>query len=386
MNTATRPDIRDIRAELDKRVLEVACALAPDGERIDGHRRWSLNPTRADRHANSFCIDISGPTRGRFCEFADGPQCSGDILNFIAYCVTGGGPGFKSKSALREAVVWATDFLGLEGADTGAVKRFSDRAAKARAERAAKGEAPDAAKERAARIKKAREGWFALPEVWRGTPVETYLSAPRPGRGLPVKDLDWPLGAVRFEADAFYKGGEGEPDGRHPAMACAMARGKRITAVHMTWLAPSGLGKADVGQAKKIRGDYRGAAIRLLKGRTGLSPEEMRRQGREREDDLAIGEGVENCLTWGAMHPDMRVWAAGTVGNIAAQIIPPCARRIFIIADNDPLRDAQGKPHPARVALERAAETLRAAPGGREVLIVRPEPGFKDFNDMWRDG
>jgi DNA primase len=67
------------------------------------------------------------------------------------------------------------------------------------------------------------------------------------------------------------------------------------------------------------------------------------------------------------------VWAATGEGNLASMRLPAGVRSVIIGADGD----SAGEAHAKRAAEAHALE-------GREVRIIRPELGFKDFNDQLR--
>jgi putative DNA primase/helicase len=102
-----------------------------------------------------------------------------------------------------------------------------------------------------------------------GSLVETYLAS----RGLHVP----PPPTLRFHADPKRPSG-----GIWPAMVGLVTRGSDETplAIHRTFLACNGGGKAPVDPQKMMLGPCRGGAVRL-----GLPG-----------DVLMVGEGVETCL------------------------------------------------------------------------------------------
>ena len=115
-----------------------------------------------------------------------------------------------------------------------------------------------------------------------GTLVETYLAS----RGLHLP----PPPTLRFHAGLKHPSG-----GIWPAMVALVTRGSDDTplAIHRTFLARDGGGKAPVDPQKMMLGPCRGGAVRLA----------------EPGDVLMVGEGIETCLA--AMqatgHP---AWAA----------------------------------------------------------------------------
>ena len=127
-----------------------------------------------------------------------------------------------------------------------------------------------------------------------GTPVETYLAS----RGL---HLSLPP-TLRFKAGLKHPSG-----GVWPAMVALVTRGSDDTpvALHRTFLAPDGVGKAPVEPQKMMLGPCRGGAVRLAPA----------------GDVLMVGEGIETCLA--AMqatgHP---AWAALSTSGLKALDLP----------------------------------------------------------------
>lgn len=130
-----------------------------------------------------------------------------------------------------------------------------------------------------------------------------------------------------------------------------------ITAIHRTYLTPAGA-KLPVPNPRRTLGPVRGAAIRL--GQAG--------------ERLIICEGLEDGLTlFQNLDGEWPVWAAGGASFLPLMVIPGTVQELIIAADND-------------AAGERAAHSAadRFGVGERGVRIMRPSPGFKDFNDELR--
>jgi hypothetical protein len=133
--------------------------------------------------------------------------------------------------------------------------------------------------------------------------------------------------------------------------------GGRMTGAHRTWLDPDGfdlrrLGKAPVDTPRRAMGCLLGHAVRF-----GAA-----------DDVLAVGEGIETMLSLRCALPTMRMAAALSANHLAAVLLPPTLRRLYIARDADAAGD---------MAL--AALTERAAAAGIEVLALSPRRG--DFND-----
>ena len=78
-------DFAQLRADLNPHIESVVRQLLPDG-RLEGREWISLNPTRTDRHAGSFRVNIQ---TGRWADFATDDK-GGDIISLAAYleCTT----------------------------------------------------------------------------------------------------------------------------------------------------------------------------------------------------------------------------------------------------------------------------------------------------------
>jgi phage/plasmid primase-like uncharacterized protein len=134
-------------------------------------------------------------------------------------------------------------------------------------------------------------------------------------------------------------------------------RGQPV-AVHRTFLAPGGAGKAKLDPAKMTLGPVRGAAVRL----------------HDAADRLVIGEGIESALAAGLL---LRVpaWAAVSAGNLRDSLaLPSSVREVVIAADHDP---------PGLAAAQAAAARWKAE--GRAVRIAKPQRAGADFADLLAD-
>ena len=187
-----------------------------------------------------------------------------------------------------------------------------------------------------------------------GTPVDAYLAS----RGLTCSLPP----SLRFHSGLKHPSG-----GIWPCMVALVRSGADATplAIHRTFLAHEGRGKAPDEPAKMMLGPCRGGAVRL----------------NEPGEVLMIGEGIETCLA--AMqatgHP---AWAALSTSGLRALDLPGCVRNLIVLADGD---------DPGEAAARDCA--LRWMREGRRVRIARPPSGL-DFNDVllcggvlaWPDG
>ena len=136
-----------------------------------------------------------------------------------------------------------------------------------------------------------------------------------------------------------------------------------VVALHRTYLQDDGdsVRKADIAKARMMMGKPGGGAVRLAPiGADGF---------------LGLSEGIETGLAVMAACPGLPVWAALSTSGMEQVQLPPEARHVLILADNDPSG-----------AGLRAAETLLRrlkGDGRRAAIVLPPEPG-DDFNDMLR--
>ena len=187
--------------------------------------------------------------------------------------------------------------------------------------------------------------------IWRaagpiaGTPGEAYLR----GRGL---DLRLPeslrFARLRYGSKTL------------PCLVALIANAEnKIGGVQRTFVKEDGSGKADIPAPKLSLGRIAGGAIRLAPAAA----------------HLIVTGGLEDGLTL-QQEMGLAVWAATGEGNMAGVALPVGVRFVTIGAD----RDEAGERH-ARRAAEAFAEQ------GRTVAIIRPMPGFGDFNsELQGDG
>jgi hypothetical protein len=140
-----------------------------------------------------------------------------------------------------------------------------------------------------------------------------------------------------------------------PAMVALVTRGSddTPTAIHRTFLAVDGGGKAPVAPQKMMLGPCHSGAVRLA------TPSNL----------LMVGEGIETCLA--AMqatgHP---AWAALSTSGLRALGLPGDVREVIVLADGDEPGEAAARDCAWRWKRE-----------GRRVRIARPPQGL-DFNDL----
>jgi putative DNA primase/helicase len=193
------------------------------------------------------------------------------------------------------------------------------------------------------RTKSALRMWGATSPAG-GTLVENYLRS----RNIVIA----PPATLRFHAAIKHPGGQ-----HWPAMVALVTRGAdgRPVAVHRTFLARGGPGKAPVEPAKMMLGPCHGGAVRL--GPVG--------------DRLLVAEGIETALS--AMQATGQpAWAALSTSGLRTLELPADVRDVVVLADGDA---------PGEAAAQDAG--LRWKREGRRVRIARPPRGL-DFNDVLR--
>lgn len=184
----------------------------------------------------------------------------------------------------------------------------------------------------------------ARPAV--GTVVQTYLAA----RGITLRD-DMPLRFLPNHLDR--DGGK-----RWPVMVALMVDcAGTPQAIHRTFIAQDGKGKAPIATPRKTLGMVAGAAVRLAPV----------------ADRLVIGEGIETSISAGLMM-GAPAWAAISAPNLEFKLkLPDSIREIIVAADHD---------GPGLKAARAALARWRAE--GRTVKIARPQTPGQDFNDLLR--
>ncbi|MCA3421742.1 MAG: toprim domain-containing protein [Roseomonas sp.] len=184
----------------------------------------------------------------------------------------------------------------------------------------------------------------ALPAA--GTVVERYLTA----RGITLRD-DMPLRFLPNHLDR--DGGK-----RWPVMVALMVDcAGTPQAIHRTFIAQDGKGKAPIATPRKTLGIVAGAAVRLA----------------PIADRLVIGEGIETSISAGLMM-GAPAWAAISAPNLEFKLkLPASIKEIVVAADHD---------GPGLKAARAALARWKAE--GRAVKIARPQTPGADFNDLWR--
>jgi len=296
-------------ADLARRLGEQAEAVCryylPNGRRQG--RYWICGDVMGTP-GRSLYVRLFGERAGKFCDAADGTH--GDLLDLIAL-----NRGLDFRAALDEA----RGFLSLPVPPIRQVEP----------------PAPTNSSEAARRL-------FAASRPIRGTLAERYLQSR--GIVLPAN-----ISVLRFHPHCFHRGSQGRET--WPALIAAVTDlDGAITGVHRTWLDPGG-GKAPLDQPRRAMGHLAGNAVRL-----GVA-----------SDVLTAAEGIETALALKTVMPAMPVAAALSAAHLAALILPPTLRRLYVARDNDGA---------GRLAVER----LRARARADDIDIRALAPRTEDFN------
>lgn len=194
---------------------------------------------------------------------------------------------------------------------------------------------------------------FGMSRTIVGSLAERYLAS----RGIMLAGCER---TVRFHPGCYYRDlVTGETQTLPALIAAVTGVGGRFTGLQRTWLDPAGNGKAQVADPRRSLGHLLGNGIWL-----GLRPGDP-------VPVMAAGEGFETMASLRTVMPALPVAAATSANHLAALILPPGCRRLYIAAD----ADAAG-----RYGIERLSQ--RAGEVGILALVLRPQLG--DFNDDLR--
>ena len=184
-----------------------------------------------------------------------------------------------------------------------------------------------------------------------GTLADVYLRR----RGFDPMIAD--VRALRFHPRCYYRDDDAATKRTFPAVTDSEGR---ITGVHRTWLDPEHIGeKAPVGSPRRAMGDLLGSGVRF-----GMPPHDA-------PPVIAAGEGLETVMSLRMVMPELPMIAGLSANHLAAILLPPSLRRLYITVDADPA---------GRHGTERLSRRARQL--GIEVLTLVPKRG--DFNDDLR--
>ena len=136
----------------------------------------------------------------------------------------------------------------------------------------------------------------------------------------------------------------------------ARLEGCAVPAVHRTFLAPDGGGKAEVDPPKAMLGGVHGGAVRLIQG----------------QGPLVVAEGVETALSLacGLLDGPATIWAALSTSGLRGLHLPNQPGALIVASDGD---------EPDQAAAYALAD--RASALGWEVSMLAAPEG-RDWNDV----
>ncbi len=310
---------------------DLARRLARNAEAVcrhylsNGHRegRYWLVGDIANTRGRSLFVRLSGPDHGKgaagkWTDAATGEH--GDLLDLIALN--------RGLNRMRDTLDEARAFLALPPDQL--------------APRQDRLPAPRGSPESARRL-------YAMSRSIAGTLAQSYLHS----RGIATVSDSYPL---RFHPRCYYRPDDHSPTETWPALIAAVTDlGGRITGAHRTWLDPSGRDKAPIDSPRRAMGHLLGHGVRF-----GVAC-----------DVMAAGEGIETMLSLRRVLPTLPMVAALSANHLAALLLPPTVRRLYIARDADPAGDAA-----------MASLCDRAEAAGIEVVSLLP--CFDDFNEDLR--
>lgn len=349
---ARRPmvPIDDIVRGLTDRLEQLCTALLPAARRAGPLLEVG---SLQGEPGKSLKIKLTGARRGNWKDYST--EQRGDALELVAAVACGGNK--------TEAIRWARQWLGFDAMPPGQWEKQRAELA-ARAEVAVKQAQVDDEKTQA----RCMRDWLNAEGSLAGSPVDLYLA----GRGIRLSQLRRPPGALRFHPSLWNP----ETNREWPAMLGCIYRldTPKLVGLHRTWLQVRGDGsvsKAPLKDAKMSLGHVQGGFVALSRGRTGLSLPKA-----PDGEVVALSEGIEDGLSIALAFPDMRVLCAISLGNMINLTFPSNVAEVAIVGQND-------KPTSAAAnTLDRVVERFRKS--GKRVRVMRPPPGYKDFNDMLR--
>jgi hypothetical protein len=177
------------------------------------------------------------------------------------------------------------------------------------------------------------------------TPVVQYLKSRGIAGAIPP--------ALRYLPDHRHKPTKTE----WPVMLAAVVDAVgNLRALHRTYLARNGSGKAPVQPPRMTIGPVAGFACHLA----------------EPENEIAVSEGIETGLSV-QLATGIPTWAALSAGGLRNLILPPLPRAhlVTIAADADTIGIKSARVAAARWKLE-----------GRQVCVATPPRPGTDFNDV----
>ncbi|SNZ20933.1 DUF7146 domain-containing protein [Cohaesibacter gelatinilyticus] len=357
----------EVKSALQDSVDRLVLDLLPGGKRSGGNYTVK-SPVRHDRRAGSFVVWLTGPAKGCFKDYAD-DSAKGDIIDLIALCKGMG----KDRSA---ALAWAEDWLGWKKMSKADRAKYIKEIKKREKLEKAKDD-----RRQQYLIQQAQKTWNKTLPI-EGSLGEVYFKH----RGIPLDEIrnrtDFchflPEAEYWLLADYEFEGGKRKKVKAGPTFPAIVSRMDNIDghlqALHYTFIAPDGCGKApieDQSKAKLMFPRTAGAAIWMTRGKGNLNPDTM--VARKLAAPGVIGEGIEDGLSVALGVPEARVLAAGSLPNLLTFPLHPCFNSFVLLKDND-----WNKPE-AQALFDRAFQRVKRA--GYPVEVVSSNCG-KDMNDL----
>lgn len=299
--------------------------LFPNGRLVQNEWRLANISGAPPRKSGSCVIALHGERAGDWHDF-DGGE-GGGPLSTIEH-----GTGLTG----RELIAYAADLVGMKPGPPARKEPSTPAPARTQSD-------------------KASEIAFILSqtEPLDGSPAAAYLLC----RGLALpsnSDLKAHPNLTYYETRTGYAA----------LVAAVRDRTGSIVALHRTYLDADPknsdqVTKASVPKPRMMLGKTAGGAVRLATlGDTGV---------------LALSEGIETGLAVMTAMPKLSVWATLSTAGLEQVQLPPEAKRVLILADND----ASGA---GLRAADTAAQRFRIE--GRDVAIAIPPTVGEDFNDL----
>jgi hypothetical protein len=329
---------------LTDRLENLAAELLP-GARRDG--RWLRCGDLSGAPGGSMALELSGPRRGRWCDFESGER--GDALDLVRVASASRCGGDLDR-AMRWTCAWLHQPLRPLPPELRNVNRQPPTPERTRAYM--------------------REIWCQSRPLTPDTAAWKYLVGTRGIVGLVTLG---PLPALRCHRALW----NAQLRAELPALVAAIASADgHFVALHRTFLmvrngevikAP--IAKED-GGAKRSIGYFRGGCVPLWPGKSGRSWRDP-----EPGESVGIAEGLEDALSLAANKRALRVVCSISLSNMTAMTLPANIGDVLIAMQND-------KPGSrAAQTLERAAEHFRNHLK-RRVFLLRPPARVKDLNDL----
>ncbi len=365
----TRVDlpITQIVDRLEQKLEELVFEFWPAAERHGGV--IYCNPGKDDLGSfQVFLVTRGKQIAGHWARYSQGR--GGNVLNLIAYGLSG--ETEHKPVSYGPAILWAKQWLGLARPETEAERRRREaRQERGRRERAEKAAA--AAARTVEHVAEIRAGSRRVDFADATNPVVRYLSE---FRGFDLAAIKHFCAPLRFHPDLWHW----KAHQSHPAMVADVVASGHAVAVHCTYLAPGGAGKARLPKgrsAKLMRGEVGGGLVPITLGPTGLSLGAAEAAGVS--SPLVVCEGIETGVALACGLDEARIWAALSIGNIGALaplIAGSRAISAVILAKENDVKPQAIKDREHVLAL--LEET------GRPVYTMRSHVG-SDFADLYKE-